>query len=743
MQFPFIKTSEKQKNFFLSFLIKPDKVGAILFEEINSKLFILATKEIETDDTDSLTSEELLSAADKVISSVEEKLPEGSEVEKTIFSVPYYWVKNGKILDSHLEKLKKVCKDLDLIPIGYIVSIEAIVAFLQKTEGAPVSGIFIEVTSTKLLMYLVRANKIIEEKQSELEEGVIKSSEKLLQEIQSVDVLPSKIIILDYKDSVSVQQEFLSHQWPKEIPFLHLPQAMILEKGFENEAIINGVATQMELEVLHDAKSAKAVPESVSGELEQADAEDFGFVKEGRDPAKKTEKIPEIEEENPDVEKVDIESSDSIPEIQEAEEDEPNISYFKEDSAKHLKLAIRSIPAVGSIFKILRSKKIPSISLASNFSGPLKVKLIVSLAAVVLFAFLLSFVYYNLILKADIRITSDKKNIDKTANVLFSNSPTDESNIKIELATQAIEGTENKNATGKKETGEKAKGEITLYNKTDQKKTFAKGTIIVGPNNLEFELVDEVAIASTSPFSTSLSNAKGKITASKIGREYNLASNTNFTVKGFSSAQYIGKNSDSITGGTKKETTVVSSDDLDELLTEVLEKLEKEALSKISGKISSGEELISKSIAAKVLEKKYSKKEGDEVGSVGISAKIEYSFGKYKKSDLEKVVESLSKGDIPGTYVLKTSDSKVEITDVKVDDETAKAKLKINAIYTPQIEGEKLAASLKGKSRDKAESQIKNIEGVTEVLITFKNTLPLMPLVLPQNPKNILIEEEY
>src|SRR3990172_2433769 len=96
MQLPFLKPKEKQQNFFLSLLIKPDRVGAILFEEINSKLFILSTNEIDTgEDTAKLSEEELLAAADKAISFVEGKLPEGAEVDKTIFSVPYYWVSGG------------------------------------------------------------------------------------------------------------------------------------------------------------------------------------------------------------------------------------------------------------------------------------------------------------------------------------------------------------------------------------------------------------------------------------------------------------------------------------------------------------------------------------------------------------------------------------------------------------------------------------------------------------------------
>ncbi|OGH16447.1 MAG: hypothetical protein A3C30_04625 [Candidatus Levybacteria bacterium RIFCSPHIGHO2_02_FULL_40_18] len=749
MQLPFIKTIDKQKNFFLSLLIKPDKVGAILFEEINSKLFILSTNEIDAgEDTSKLSEEELLSAADKVISFVEGKLPEGAEVEKTIFSVPYYWVSEasgpeglrpggGKILQEYLDKLKKICKDLGLVPIGYIVSIEAIVAFLQKTEGAPVSGIFIEVTQNKVLLYVVRAGKVIEEKQSDIEESIIKTSEKLLQEVQSVDVLPSKIILLDYKDGSSVQQEFLSHQWAREIPFLHLPQVMMLERGFENEAIINGVATQMELEVLHDVTAGKA--EALKEDLEYVEAKDFGFIKEGEDKEDKGEKRHEGESE--DLKKVSKKSGKK-------EEEEPNISYFKEGEdlpaeipkdEQDLPSKIKIPVSLDLIFSPIRNFRIPK-----GLPGPLKYKLIIVLFGVLLSAFFASFIYYNLVLRAEIKIMSDKKSIDKNQNVLFSRDSTEGTNINIEVAQETITGSEQKNSTGKKETGDRAKGEITLYNKTEQKKTFSKETIIIGPNDLEFELTEEVNIASTSPFSTSLSSAKGKVIASTFGKEYNLPSNTNFTIKGFSSAQFIGKNTDSISGGTKKETTVVSSEDLEELLSEVNEKLEREAIQKAQSSLSSEQEILSKALSSEVLERKYTKKEGEEAGSVGISAKIKYSIGRYKKSDIENVVESLSRPDIPGTYALVGSDSKVEITSIKIGkDNSAQALLKVNAVYTPQIEGEKLAESLKGKTQDAAEKQIKSIAGVTEVVITFKNNLPFMPLVLPNQGKNILIEEEY
>lgn len=772
MQLPFLKSKEKPKNFFLSLLIKPDKVGAILFEEINSKLFILATNEIDVGrDTSDLTGEELLSAADKVISFVEGKLPEGTEVEKTIFSAPYYWVSDGKIRQEYLEKLKNVCRDLGLVPVGYIVSIEAIVAFLQKKEGAPISGIFIEVTSDKMLLYVVRASKIIEEKQSQIQENIVQSAEKLLQEVESVDVLPSKIILLDYKDGSRVQQEFLSHQWSREIPFLHLPQVMLLERGFENEAIINGVATQMELEVLHDVSLRDRTvlgpagvlreKEEPEGQLEQVDSKDFGFRKDGElETEKKAEDEEQVQKESgtktEGTEDDEEEKEKRGPQLrsQLGKEDEPNISYFKEgdqekdgveEQSKELssKIKIPNVSSVLSLFQNLRIPKIKGIPLAQNFSGPLKIKLILSLFGVILFALFVSFVYYNFILRAEIRIMADKKSVDKTQNIVFSKNQTSGTNINIELAEETASGEEKKNSTGKKETGDKAKGTVTIYSSLSREQTFSKGIAIKSVTTKhEYSFNENVKVASSSGL-TDVKTVKAQVTASEIGKEFNLPSQTKFTVGTFDSSEVEAKNESAFTGGTKKETTVVSEEDLEELLSEITAKLEKEAVSAVRKKLPSDQDILSSALSSEVLERKYTKKEGEEAGSVGITAKIRYSIGKYKKIDVNSVVESLSRSDIPGTYVLKTSDSNVEITNVKIGKDRVSAVLKVNAVYIPQIESEKLAESLKGKSHSAASKQIKNIAGVTDVVITFKNNLPFMPLILPQNGKNILIEEEY
>ncbi len=743
MQLPFLNKQEPPKVFFVALLIKPYRVGAILFEEVNSKLFILANHEVEVDrNTSDLTSEELLEAADKAVSFVESSLTSGSTLEKTIFSVPYDWVEEGKIKKDYLVKLKKVCDDLGLIPVGYIVAIEAAVSFLGNTEGAPVSALFVEVAHKKAVVYLVRAGKIIEVHSGNIEESILSTVETLFKKIERMDVLPSKIILLEYKDSEQTQQDFLGHTWPKDIPFLHLPQVMVLERGFENEATISGVANQMDLEVLQDVKTPEDNQEKEpQPPLENVDAEEFGFL-EGKDIASEplaTER------------KIDVADHNNTEEVQNVKEvDEPDISYFKESSksdesfvseeikdSKKMPVALILSQAKAFAQKI----KIPHIQALPAGGNQTKIRIGAAIVGAIVMVLLFLFIYYNFILHAIVTISSDKKAIDKTSNIVFSQNPTSDTSIKIDTVDEDVKGDDTKNSTGTKETGDRAQGSVTIYNKTDNEKTFPKGTIISGANSLEFVTQADVTIASTSAFSTSLSSADVKIQASTFGKEYNLPSGSNFTIKGFSASDFIAKNSSATAGGTKKETTVVSQKDLSDLLASIIDKLQQEAINKAKSSITSSQDVLPGALSSEVEDKSYTKKVGDESGSVGISAQIKYSIATYGKDQLQKVTEALSAGQVPGTYSIKEGDSKVEITNIKINkDNTASATLHVNAVYIPTIQNDLVVKQIKGKSQSSAEKQIKSITGVTDVSIIFKNSIPGLPKMLPQNVKNITLQ---
>lgn len=726
---PFINKKEEVKEYFLALLVKPFNIGAILFEEIDSKLLILSTHEsAQEKETIDATGEELVEASDKVVSYVENSLPPGSKLEKTIFSVPYDWVEEGKIKKEYLGKLKKVCEELGLVPMGFIMSIEAIVHFLQKKEGAPISSIFVEVAKKVVFVYVVRSGKIIEVKKGEIEKNLLSTVEDLLRAVEKLDVLPSKIILLDYQNIEGVQQDFLSHQW-SEIPFLHIPQVVVLEKGFENEAAVNGVAAQMGFEVLQDLKAPQVFGKGDdAGDEERLeennDPKEFGFYKD-KDVAEESE----VKEEEPSVSEV-VEKEIAIP--------EPKIEYYDNEKPSRAVMSISKITGIFASFKNM----VPNMRGISFKGLSFRKNGFVIVGAVIALFIAFLFVYYNFILKANVVIFADEKKIEKNQDINFVTDDSDSKSISLDILEEEVSGGKTKDTTGKKETGEKAKGEIVIYNKTEQKKTFPKGTTILGTNDLEFILSDEVSVASTSSFSTTLSNVKVKVEASKFGKEYNLPSNTNFTVKGNSTSSFIAKNNDAFSGGTKKETNVVSKKDLDELLTSVKDDLEKKGIATAQEKAGKDKTLLPKALSYEVIDKKYDKKDGDETGSVSIDAKIKFKFGEYSNDELKKVVLELTKEDVPSDYEIEDSKSKIVVSDIKIVKETVSGKISINGIFAPKIDSNKSIASLAGKTEGSAKKTLEKINGVSEVQVIFKNKIPFFPTFLPFNKGNITFEKK-
>lgn len=723
---PFL--SKKQKlEYFLSLNFQSDKITALLFSDENKSLKILGSAETKID-LEASQTEDFVVAADQVISKIELSLPEGESVEKTIFAVPYAWVEDGKIKPQRLSQLKKVSVELALVPMGFVVSIEAIVAFLQQKEGAPVSGIFIDVSENILALFLVRNGNIIEVKSGAFEESAEQTVENLLLSVEKFDVLPPKIILLYNDEADRIQQKFLSHHWTKDLAFQHLPQVAILDKGFENEAVIHGIAAQMGASLKGETAVSK-FEEAGEDEVEITEVSDnFGFIKD-QDVA-----LTEHVEEEPEKEPEEIKVRDVLRDEPE-EEVEGGIEEIYEESEG--KIPRKSIFAIFSGFL---PKGMPKIHLPVAFLGTRS--LIIPIAAgvvVVLFAA----IYYMLLLKAEVILFTDQKSFQDKVNIVLSTSGESsfsDKTLRIQTLTEEVAGDESLDTTGKKETGEKARGEVTIYNKSDKKQNFSKGAKITSSNNLAFVLSDNVEIASTSAFSTEFSNKKAKVEAGKFGKEYNLPSSTNFTVEDLASAQVFAKNDTAFAGGTKEEIQVVSDKDLLTLEKSVVDKLLNKAKQSASSKLSSGQELLPVVFSTKFDEKKFDKKADQEAKSVKLAAKIVYTLGTYNKDELGKFLGSAESFDVPDDFKLSDEESEIKIFDVKKNKNDVSATLSFNAIYKPTLSISGIPNDIKGKGVKSTEEQLKNISGVSEVKIILKNSLPILPSLLPLRPENISIQ---
>ncbi len=744
---PFL-TKSVSTEFFLALIFESDKVSSILFKEQEKSLVILASRHIDID-LEQASTEDLIVAADGVISRLEMSLPEGANLEKTIFAVPHSWVEEGKIKAERLNQLKKISTELALTPMGFIVSIEAIIAFLQKKEGAPVSGIFVELSDRMLSVFIARSGNIIDVKQGLIEDTVEKSVEKLLGQVTKLDVLPSKIILLHNKEAEAVQQKFLSHHWTKELPFMHLPQVAILDKGFENEAIISGVASQLNVSVRDDV--AVSTSEEIEDEEEVAvisSGDVFGFVKD-EDVALSTK---HNEEEVEASSEKDLGFSEEVSEpiikhhgIVPASQVPAGEEVFEEDEPEEeMPRGKRKSPfngIIGSISALLTPQGLSRLPRMIG-SGKKLIVPFIALAVVVIFLIL----YYSVFLKAKITVFTDEKAFkeDSMDITLSTNSDSSFSDkiLKISTVDEEVKGEESQETTGQKDTGQKATGTVTVFNKTESPKELSKGTIITSSNNLEYTLNDDIKIASTSSFSTSFSNTSAKITASSFGKEYNIPSQTNFTIKGISTSDVFARNDSAFSGGTKEEIQVVAKKDLDALEDTVTKRLFEKAKSQASSSLAKDDALVPIYLSADFKDKAYDKKENDQAKSVKLSATIDYTLGIYKKEELTKFISSSSNFDVPSDFKLSDDDSSIKISDIKQNKNDVSAKLSFNAIFKPQLDTASLPEKIIGKGKDEAVKILKTTSGISDVNVQFTGAIPFLPQIIPLNKASITFEEK-
>ncbi len=561
----------------------------------------------------------MLEVLDKTISKAEQTLPPNIETEKTVFGVKEYWVEDKKIKKEYLLKLKKVSDELHLKPIGFLVISEAIAHLIQEEEGAPFTGIISEVGKKSVTLTLFRAGKIIETHSGTIEESVPKTVDILLKHFTSSDILPSRVIIFDGHRSEELAQEFIAHQWSRSLPFLHVPQVAVLPNNFDARSVVFGAAEQMGFEIIgsivdktaHEIKPLPAPNENEEKkhgdekierqeskqeegveDLKQSTEDDFptsgdnfGFVM-GKDvgvQAGITEDVAEKEEPEPPV--LDEEpSTRRFAQETHAPKDEVEIEQDEDDTKQgELREQSNNVPLakISGIFNGITSSATRMLANAPKLPGIGSGNKLLLIPPVLLLIVVILIVLYIFQTKATVTLNLEPKMVDETEAVTFApdgSNNFEDKVIKAENVTTTLSGSTTGEVTGKKEVGEKAKGAVTIFNSDDSKKTLPEGTIIKSSNDLEFTLDKEVVVASASGdiFSGIKSGTtKADVTASKIGTESNLPSNTKFTFTGNSSL--AAKNESAFAGGTKKNVTVVSKKDLENLASELPSSLKDKA----------------------------------------------------------------------------------------------------------------------------------------------------------------------
>ena len=705
---------EEVLEYYFALNIATEKLTAALWTIEGKHLKIL-----ETTSEDYSSLDEITNIADKLLDSclgIRE-----IDVQKILFGIPSTWLTDDNLKDEYLKILRKLVKELELSPMAYVATSNALVHFLEKLEGVPTTAILAGFEEHYLTTTVARAGKLDGVKIIQRGDSSGVDLEKTLLTFSSVETLPSKILIYDSNSNLEkLKNQLLSFSWMSKLSFLHLPKIEILGADLEIKSVCLAGASEINPAVSYtDQPLKKEVEKPVLIEEEEAAAEqeqdqkqevggNFGFMV--GDVSSKTEK------ESDDKEPVAPEESNLL-EIDDFERELESVEPIIEEKPKYQFNLKKFIPK-----KIVKS--------------PLILGIMIALTAVL--------AAYLFIPKAHVRIFVEPRVLEKDAQVIADPAQkTVDENAKIipgqEVSTE-ISGSSKDIASGKKEVGDLAKGTVVLRNKTEALVSLSKGTILTSTNGQKFSLDLSVNIASRSADDGTWGKGTTTVTSGSFGADGNLASGTDLTVAGLGTDKVVAKSEGNFSGGTSKQVTVVSSDDQKRLLAKLSSDLRGQAQQKLQDKLQS-KKILEEALSETILTKSYSKNINDQASEFSLNMSSRYKGTAFDDKDLRLIVSNLVTTQVPDGFLLDLGNTETQ-ADVSNVDKNGKVVFlaKFKAKLIPKLDSEKIKNQIRGKSVAGAVNTIKGMDNVLGSEIKFNPSLPIFLQRLPILTKNIIVE---
>jgi baseplate J-like protein len=767
---PFLKSKKEESEYYLSLILTDEKAGALILKAVDGTLKkINANESFFPESLDDITLDDLTTTIDKAISRAEEVLPPDIQTHQTIFGVKDSWVdsETKKIKKEYLEKLKRVCNSLDLTPIGFMVTTEAITHLMQEEEGAPVSAVFVEVGKKYVNLSLLRGGKIIESIGSPHLESVPLTVDKLLGHF-TVPVLPARIVIFQSKPSERTSHAFLSHQWSKHLPFLHMPQVTVLPQEFDMRSVMAGAAVQMGFTILESkADMLPKLPTKVlKDEMEEAGSleepmEGDNF-KEVPTDSHQSDGETTAEQEVADAEAAsdfgfvinqDIADHRPSTHAEEQAEDLPRRSYHEEEpidgKESENMSSRRKMESGGSSLLSTLSAKFPKnfrLPTVGGLSGIFKgkqtaLKIIIPLVIIVILVIGTIYFYYNK-MQANIQLTMTPNSESQDETVTFSTGESSDFNhnlIAAKSISTSISGQASVNATGSKDVGDKAKGTVTIYNNNQNSVTLNSGTTLTASNGQVFLLDNNVTVASSSGdiFSgTTPGTTQTTVTAKDLGTDGNLPSGTEFQIG--SDNTVAAKNDNAFSGGTKKTVTVVSANDIANLRSQLSKSVQGSAQQKLSAQADSGYTVLPLAGSPTLSNEVFNHHVGDQATQVTLNGSVNYTGMEYQNSDLDSFAKTIMKNKFPQDPNIANNSVKETVNDANQRTSQAiTATVSIQAGLLPNVNNQDVISLVQKKSLGDAKNALGNIPQVQSADITFSPPIPLLPLLFPSLPHHI------
>ncbi|OGM20084.1 hypothetical protein A2714_01495 [Candidatus Woesebacteria bacterium RIFCSPHIGHO2_01_FULL_38_9] len=747
---------QSEKEYFWSLVIEPGWVQSGIWRIEEDKAQVVLSSPAFTWETD----EDLVQAADNALSSSVQGLPQDiAEPSKTVFGVASSWVEEGQISGEYLEKIKHLCTELSLNPIGFVVLPESIAHLIKSEEGSPLNAIVLGVYKENLEITIFKLGNLLGTAQIARSVSIVDDVTEGLTRFSQTDNLPSRFIIYNGREGEleEVRQELLKVDWNefKDLKFLHTPKIEIINTKQKVYAVSLAGASELanitSIEIVKESVEEKeGEPDIVASQginessFEQKPLEELGFAIE----KDVSENLQNLEKEGVEIKEpvsVNNMDRDDIDEIHRNIE-EVSLRQPKEPfSFKKVFQFVNSLKSKLTSFKRPASPTanfgVPRKKVWTGFGSGGKKPFVFGLGFLVILL-ISGFAFWWFYPKATVTIYLAPKRLDETFDIDVDTKvdSTDISKriLKGEVLRKDLSGEKTKDATGTKTVGENAKGEVTLY-RVGTQLSLASGTIIHGPENLNFTLNGDVVVASGSASSPGM--VKASVTAQEFGSQYNLASGTTFSVGTYTLTDIEAKNENAFSGGSSREITAVSVEDQKVLEEDLTEELTAKVKEQFLENVSSDNFFISESVTATPSSRVFSKKVGDEADTLKFSLTLEAESVVLAKSDLEDVAKEVLKEKVPEGFTLRGEQVDYTFELESKGKDVYSFEVRVSANLLPEINTEEIAQKIRGRSLTVAEEYLRQeAPGFIRAEMRIKPTLPGKLKTLPHIKKNIEIE---
>lgn len=739
------KEEGENKEYFWSLVIEPVWVQAGIWRIDEDKARVMLSSPPFAWESD----EDLIQAVDNALSSAIQDFPEDlAEPSKTVFGVSSSWVEGGQISSEKLEKIKKICSDLSLLPIGFVVIPEAIAHFFKSEEGSPLNAIVLGIYKDTLEITLFKLGSLGGSTKVARSVSIVDDVSEGLTRFGVKDAFPSRLLLYDGKEGEleEVRQSLLKVNWEDygNIKFLHTPKIEIIDpKKKVHTVSLAGASELADISgITIDSKTdEERLPESgeESEDLGKVSPDELGF-KVGEDiSAKRPEKDAIFVSKN--VNEDDYHKAHEKPFEYDKEHYNLKEVEIKKEKNKKFYLPKFKLPDTQFLEKKLsflglrlRSLKFP-LKLGSNQTFNFGLGFIILILV-------LGFVGWWFYPKAVVTVYVSPQKLEEKFEVKVNTGSSTSNISERELGAQMIEasisGDKTKDTTGTKTVGDKAKGEVTLY-RSGSKVTLSSGTTLYGPEGLKFTLDSEVSLASGSAGSAGTTNAS--VTAEDIGAQYNLASGTSFSVGNYPITDIEAKNNSSFSGGSSREITAVSVEDQNILEEDLEKELEEKGINELLTKLSEEGMLIEDLVTATASSRTFSSKVGDESQSLKLTMKINSRGIVINKNELVEISQEALKTKVPQGFVLRGEQIGFEFNLKNREKEVYTFEVRVSVNLLPEIKTDEIIEKIRGKYPNLAEEYFKkDVAGFVRAEIQIKPVLPAKLKTLPHYRKNIEVE---